>query len=435
MSQNNFKRFTWPIFVELLLNFCVGLFLYRLLGRIADAASGAIGSVGSLFSLFSMFFLGLSQAGGILIANSCGRGNDLLAARQRGSLLVIFLGTIGFILLILQFGRGFFISNILGLTGNTAIFAHNYCQIAQFTLAVQAVSQFMTAIYRSHGNSLMPLMMALLNNVVTLVFLLLVPDCSGYLQISNVSWIALCQLSGNAVALLVSLVVMKYGVKAQIQLPDRHRFSLSEFKVILILAGAVVLEPLSYSLAQVIISRFFAMFGDVALAARAYAGTLSAVPSLIGIALGWGAQIKVSYLIGAGKSEEAHNEVLRSCRFTIILGPLLSMLIFYFSTDLMRLFTADSAVINAARILLGCFVLLEIGRSCNTTVAPALKARNDAAFVARSAFVVMVLVSLPLAWFLSFPLGFGILGLGLTAAFDELLRGYLNLRRWKKKPD
>lgn len=434
MSQDNFRRFTWPIFLELLLNFCVGFFLYRLLGRIADAASGAIGSVGSLFSLFSMFFLGLSQAGGILIANSCGRGNDELAARQRGSLLVIFLVAIGGIFLILQFGRGFLLGNIMGLTGNTAIFADNYCRIAQFSLAVQAVTQFMTAIYRSQGNSLMPLIMALLNNAVTLVFLLLVPDCSKFLQISNVAWIALCQLFGNAIALVASMIVLKYMVKARIQLPNRQKFSLAEFKVILLLAAAVVLEPLSYSLAQVIISRFFAELGEVALAARAYAGTLSAVPSLIGIALGWGAQIKVSYLIGAGKSEEARDEVLRSCRFTIIFGPLLSLMVFYCSADLLRFFTADANVIFAAKVLLGCFVLLEIGRSCNTTVAPALKARNDAAFVARRAFVVMVIVTLPIAWFLSFPLGFGILGLGLAAAFDELLRGYLNLRRWKRMP-
>jgi Na+-driven multidrug efflux pump len=181
-----------------------------------------------------------------------------------------------------------------------------------------------------------------------------------------------------------------------------------------------------------VISRFFAEIGEVALAARAYAGTLASVPSLLGIALGWGAQIRVSYLLGAGQETEARQEVLRSCRLTVVLAPLFSLLIFLNAGRLLTLFTEDPAVTTASTLLLGCFILLEIGRSCNTTIAPALKARGEAGYVARTAFVIMLPVCLPIAWIVSFPLGLGILGLGLVAALDEMLRGWLNLKRWQK---
>ena len=426
------SRFSGPILAELLLNFCVSLLLFRLLGRIADAASGATGSVNSLFSLFHMLFLGLSQAGGIMIANACGRGNDQLAARQRGSLLLIFLFTVSVILLMVSAGRAFLVTQILGLSGNSAEFAMNYCRIAQWSLVTQAIAQFMTAIFRSLGNSMLPFLIALLNNSLTLALLWLLPDYSAALQISSIEWIALCQISGNLVALLVSVSTFLLFMRAPIELPAPGRFSVQEFKAIVLLAFAVILEPVSYSLAQVVISRFFAEFGEVALAARAYAGTLAAIPSLLGIALGWGAQIQVSYLIGAGQLEEARSAVLRSCRLTVVIGPLFALFVYLNAGWLLTMFTGDPAVTSAATLLLGCFVLLEIGRSCNTTIAPALKARGEAAYVARFAFIVMILVCLPVAWLLSFPLGLGILGLGLTAAFDEILRGWLNLKRWQK---
>jgi len=430
--MNRLSRFSGPILAELLLNFVVSLVLFRLLGRIADSASGAVGSVNSLFSLFSMFFLGLSQAGGIVIANACGRSNQQLAARQRGLLLLIFLAAISAVLMLVSGGRTFLLTQIMGLTGNAANYAASFCRIAQWTLATQALAQFMTAIFRSLGNSMLPFLIAFLNNGVTLALLWLLPNYSTALSISNIEWIALCQLSANLLALLISVLLFVFHLRAPIELPGRSRFSFAELKAILVLAVAVVLEPVSYTLAQVVISRFYAEIGEVALAARAYAGTLASVPSLLGIALGWGAQIRVSYLLGAGQEAEARQEVLRSCRLTVVLAPLFSLLIFLNAGRLLTMFTGDPAVTTASTLLLGCFILLEIGRSCNTTIAPALKARGEAGYVARTAFFIMLPVCLPIAWFASFPLGLGILGLGLTAALDEMLRGWLNLKRWQK---
>lgn len=430
--MQKFSRFTWPILAELILTFAVGMVLYRLLGKIADSASGAVGAVGSLFGLFSMFFLGLSQAGGILIANSLGKKDSELAERQRGLLLAVFLLTGMSVIMLVHFLRQPLLSAVLGLQGQALEHAGQYCSIAQWTLGIQAMLHFMTALYRSMGNSVLPMLTAVINNSVILTFLWLVPDLSGYFAVSGVKWAAICQLSGNICALFASAVVFRSLISAPVQLPAPGSFSISELKALVRLALVVVLEPVAYSLSQVVISRFFAELGDHALAARAYSMTLSAVPSMIGIAMGWSAQIQVSYLLGASKQKESSEVVLHSCKLAVCMAPLMSFAVFLSSSWLLSFFSSDPAVLDAARILLGCFVLLEIGRSCNTTIAPALKARNDAGFVATNAFIVMILITLPLTWTLTFFLGLGITGIGLALASDELLRGYLNLSRWKK---
>ena len=80
--------------------------------------------------------------------------------------------------------------------------------------------------------------------------------------------------------------------------------------------------------------------------------------------------------------------------------------------------------------MLAVEILLEDGRGLNTTLAPSLKARGDAKFVARTAFIVMLFVCVPLAWLLAFKVGLGAVGLAVALAFDELLRGLINLWRW-----
>ena len=89
--MKSLTRFSGPILAELLLSFAVSMLLFSLLGRIADAASGAVGVVNNLFWLFQTMFLGLSQAGGILIARVTGNGDEESAARLRGALLGLFL--------------------------------------------------------------------------------------------------------------------------------------------------------------------------------------------------------------------------------------------------------------------------------------------------------------------------------------------------------
>ena len=102
------------------------------------------------------------------------------------------------------------------------------------------------------------------------------------------------------------------------------------------------------------------------------------------------------------------------------------------SSRLLCLSTADQQVAVTAGELLAVYILLEAGRGLNTTLAPSLKARGEAKFVARTAFFIMLFVCVPLAWFLAFKAGLGAVGLAVALAFDELLRGLINLWRWAR---
>lgn len=428
--MKSLSRFSGPILAELLLSFAVSMLLFSLLGRIADAASGAVGVVNNLFWLFQTMFLGLSQAGGILIARVTGNGDEESAARLRGALLGLFLIVAAVMLTVFSSGRQFFIAEILGLKGDTAVYAGDYCRIAQWSLACTALGQYFTSVFRSAGNSLLPLLVSLCNHSVCFLCLWLLPGDLFGLQLSGIERVAVSQLSGNLTAIVIASASFMFLLRLPVRFPGRQDGLLAEISPIIGLAAMVILEPFAYALSQLFIGRMFAGLGAVALAARAYAGTLSAVPSLPGIALGWGAQVQVSFLIGAGKFEEARKMVLRSSLMTFLVGPAAAALVYALSPRLLCLFTADQQVAATARSMLAVYILLEAGRGLNTTLAPSLKARGDAKFVARTAFIVMLFVCVPLAWLLAFKVGLGAVGLAVALAFDELLRGLINLWRW-----
>lgn len=430
VKMKSLTRFSWPILVELLLSFAVNMLLFSLLGRIADAASGAVGAMNSLFGLIGMMFLGLSQAGGIMIAHLTGSGSEEKAARLRGTLLGIFILSICIVSLSIHVGRDLLVTGVLGLHGQTGNFAAEYCRVAQWTLAINALGQYFTAVFRSAGNSLVPLLVALVNHFFCFCCLWLLPGEFAGFCFSGVQRIAFSQLCGGMTALFAASAAFVYGLKLPIRLPNRKMAFSPEIRPVLGLAAMVVLEPFSYNLAQVFISRMFAELGPVALAARAYAGTLSAVPSLPGIALGWGAQVQVSYLNGAGKAAEARRMVLRSCAITLLIGPAGAALVYLSAGYLAGFFTTEPLVIEMVKTILGIYILLEVGRSLNTNLAPSLKARGEAKYVAKTSFVVMLFVCVPLAWFLGFPMQYGVAGLVTALAVDELLRGLINLRRW-----
>ncbi|MEW6710705.1 MAG: MATE family efflux transporter [Candidatus Riflebacteria bacterium] len=429
-KMKSLTRFSGPILAELLLSFAVNMLLFSLLGKIADAASGAVGVVNSLFWLFQTMFLGLSQAGSILIARVTGNGLENDAARLRGALLGLFFVIATVMITVFSYGRHFFITTVLGLQGDSALYAIDYCRIAQWSLALTAIGQYFTSIFRSAGNSLLPLLAALCNHSVCFICLWLMPAEILGLQFSSIERVAVSQFSGNLTAIIIAAGFFIYLLKLPLRFPGDYTGLLIEAKPIIGLAAMVVLEPFAYALSQLFIGRMFADLGAVALAARAYSGTLSAVPSLPGIALGWGAQVQVSFLIGAGKREEARKMVLRSSLITFLVGPTASTMVYMLSPGLLSLFTADQEVISAARSMLAVYILLEAGRGLNTTLAPSLKARGEAKFVARIAFFIMLFICVPLAWVLAFHFGLGAIGLALALAFDELLRGLINLWRW-----
>ncbi|NBW51050.1 MAG: MATE family efflux transporter, partial [Betaproteobacteria bacterium] len=243
-------------------------------------------------------------------------------------------------------------------------------------------------------------------------------------------------LEGYAIAMLISralgLVLHLWFWRVRMQLipglRDWWTFSWKDLAPVLRvgLPGAGV--EMTYRAAFMVSVAATARLGVTALATHSYTLQLLKYVLLTSMAIGWACEIMVGRLIGAGDLREANRLVRKAVRNGLLASGSLALLAALGAPWLMRAFTKDAAVIEAAQTLLWISLLLETGRVFNLILNGALRATGDAIFPAASSVASLVLV-LGVG---SFWLGrlFGLPGIWLAYAIDEWIRGLLLLARW-----
>jgi Na+-driven multidrug efflux pump len=193
-------------------------------------------------------------------------------------------------------------------------------------------------------------------------------------------------------------------------------------------------ENIAYRLAFMVSVAVVAGLGAQALATHAYAQQIIMVVLLGGLATGLSVEVLVGHLIGAGRFKQAHSLVKAALLRGLVLSVVVATAAALVGPWLMRLFTADPYITQAAVTLLWLTVLLEPGRAFNLVVINALRAAGDARYPVQVGAASMVVVLAGGSWLLGSDagLGLGLPGVWLAYAADEWLRGLLMWRRWQR---
>jgi Na+-driven multidrug efflux pump len=171
-----------------------------------------------------------------------------------------------------------------------------------------------------------------------------------------------------------------------------------------------------------------ARLGVGALATHSYTLQLLKYVLLISLAIGWACEIMVGRLVGSGQFQKAHSLVIKAVRNGLVASGSMALGAALAAPWLLRMFTKDPQVIDAAQTLLWIAVALETGRVFNLIVTGALRATGDAIYPVVASVGSFVLV-LGLG---SYYLGraWGLPGIFVAYAADEWVRGLLMMARW-----
>ncbi len=257
-------------------------------------------------------------------------------------------------------------------------------------------------------------------------------------------------LPGYAVAVLVARLLglvlylwlwrerlgLGFGLKAGHRLYASDLWRLPRAPLVAVarigLPGAA--ENVAYRLAFMVSVAVVAGLGAQQLATHAYAQQIIMVVLLCGLATGLSVEVLVGHLIGAGRFRQAHALVKSALWRGLLVSVVVATLAALAGPWLMRLFTNDARITQAAVTLLWLTVLLEPGRTFNLVVINALRAAGDARYPVQVGAVSMAVVLAGGSWLLGSDagLGWGLPGVWLAYAADEWLRGLLMWRRWQR---
>jgi putative MATE family efflux protein len=416
-----------PLLGEFLLGMTVAMGGLWLASHESDAAAGAFGLVNQILETLSVAFRVLAIGLGVMVTQYVGGGQH--AAARRVALLALGASSwVGAAIMLVVIAGNDVMLDWLNAPAMVASLAAPYLQWFAPALLLDAYNLSMAAVLRAHlfAKDSLRIMIAMHGTHLALAFVIM----RGW-----GSWDGM-GLEGYAIAMLISralgLVLHLWFWRVRMQLtPSRQdwwRFAWVDFAPVLRvgLPGAGV--EVTYRAAFMVSLAATARLGVTALATHSYTLQLLKYVLLTSMAIGWACEIMVGRLVGAGDLRAANGLVRKAVRNGLLASGSLALFAALGAPWLMRAFTKDAAVIEAAQTLLWLSLLLETGRVFNLILNGALRATGDAIYPAVSSVASLVLV-LGVG---SFWLGrlFGLPGIWLAYALDEWIRGLLLLSRW-----
>ncbi|MCZ8523546.1 MULTISPECIES: MATE family efflux transporter [Paenibacillus] len=421
---------TWPILIEMFLQFLLGTADTLMVSRISDDAVAVVGISTQLFNAMTILFMTVAGGAGVLIAQKLGAQRPE-EARTLAVMAAKVSVAIGLAMSALLFFGAEPIARLMQLEERLIPLAVTYISIVGGGMVLTAAMAILSTAVRNTGNTRSPMYIAIGMNVIHLVL--------NYGFIFGELGLPAWGLTGVAVSTLVSRLlgtlflgyVFLYSFHRRIGWGDLRLFDRPLFGEILKIGWPMGINMASWVFSQLLLFSFVAMLGAAELAARTYMNTLESFCFILGNSLAMAAQIRVAHLYGAGEKKEANRSAFRALWIGLALVMINALLIYALGGRILPLFTQDSTIIGIGVSLLALNLVLQPFKMLNMAMNGALTAIGDTRYMMIVGLFSIWLVATGLGYYLSLPLGLGIHGIYIAMIADELIRGLLMLRRWK----
>jgi Na+-driven multidrug efflux pump len=191
------------------------------------------------------------------------------------------------------------------------------------------------------------------------------------------------------------------------------------------------LEGSMFQTGRLLTQRIFTGFGTAAIAGNAIASVINSFSYMPGMAFGMGLLTVAGQCIGAGDYTEAKRQTAKIMRICSIVLVVISAGIFISLEPLVSIFKLSGEAHDLAKLYLRVHCIsMALGWSFSFALPNALRAAGDARYVMAVAAASMFAVRVFSAYFLTFALGLGPLGVWIAMGLDFLVRGILYIRRW-----
>lgn len=436
MKKLSLLKISTPIFFEILLFMLLGVadtFMLSHYGTIdmSKKAVDAVGMSNQIINNVNILFAFISAGTAVLIAQNIGANNKKEIKRVASVSLGMNL-IIGILFSVLLLWQGKTLLMLLGLKGERLVLASKYIKIVGGFMMIQAVLNTVTAIIRSHGDTHITLKVTIGMNVMNVIGdAVFIYGLFGA-PVLGVTGVAIATTASRFVALCILLVILfKYYLKLS-DLKLLFLKPIEEIKMLLKIGVPTAMENLSFSVSQTVIaSLVITNLPETAFTTRIYAFQISWFMLLFGAAVGQGTQIMIGQYVGAGEFERAYKVCLKNFRIVLSITIPLSIGLLIFGKELIGLYTTDSEIIKLGAAVLMIDAILEPGRTFNLVIINGLRGAGDVVFPVVVGMFFMWGFAVGLGYFLAVTLNLGLIGFWIGMTFDEWIRGFIMLWRWK----
>lgn len=420
-----------PVFVQALLTLLIGYADSLMLTRYSDTAVGAVGNANQVLGFLTLAFTIISSATGVVVSQYLGaKATDKIS--QIYTVSVAFNLVLSLTVSIIVFVGSNALLSLMQLPDEMIPDAVSYMKIVGGFIFLQALTDTFYQILRSNGKVVFGMIVAMLTNILNI--------CGNYLFLygplkilgMGASGVAVSSVFSRLIALIVIIIYFHFAIDGKISLKYLFPFPKEILKSLVKLGIPTAGENISYEISQIVISAFVNTMGIVAINTKIYCGTLTNFSYLYSISVAMATQIIVGHAVGAGNYDFAYKRVYKSILPSELISVGIAIVNYLVSPLTLSLFTDNAEAIALGREIMLIAIFLEIGRTCNLVIINSMRAAGDVKFPTYLGISSMWGVSVVFAYIFGIAFGFGLKGVWIAMAADEILRGIVVLIRWKR---
>lgn len=420
---------SWPIFIEVFLQLLVGNIDQLMMSHYSPQAVAAVANANQILNIFIMLIVVMSTATTILIA-------QYLGARNQSKLSEVCTVSLVLNFVFSSVAAVFFITchewifTWLGIPPETMGDTSLYTTIVAAGLPIQAMYYALVAVFRGHSLTRITMYVALVMNIIhvgTNYILIFghgpIPSL-GVLGVSISTWLS------KVIGLLIIVYLFKTLLHLKVSTSYLRPFPWHTVKSLLHISVPSGGETLSYQLSQTTIMKMVNILGLAVINTKVYVYVIAMLCYVYTIAIANASQVIVGFLMGAKRQNEVTNRVWKSMSLAIVISVGLAIFFYITSDTVLSVFTTDSEILSLAHDVLLVEIFLELGRAVNIVMVGCLQAAGDIRTPMLVGVFGMWLCAVPLSYLFGIYWGWGLVGIWIAMAADEILRGVLFIYRW-----
>lgn len=421
---------SWPIFIEVFLQLLVGNIDQLMMSHYSPQAVAAVANANQILNIFIMLIVVMSTATTILIA-------QYLGARNQSKLSEVCTVSLVLNFVFSSVAAVFFITchewifTWLGIPPETMGDTSLYTTIVAAGLPIQAMYYALVAVFRGHSLTRITMYVALVMNIIhvgTNYILIFghgpIPSL-GVLGVSISTWLS------KVIGLLIIVYLFKKLLQLNVSTVYLRPFPWQTVKSLLHISVPSGGETLSYQLSQTMIMKMVNILGLAVINTKVYVYVIAMLCYVYTIALANASQVIVGFLMGAKRQNEVTNRVWKSMSLAIVINVGLATFFYMTSDMVLSVFTTDSEILSLAHDVLLVEIFLELGRAVNIVMVGCLQAAGDIRTPMLVGILGMWLCAVPLSYLFGIYWEWGLVGIWIAMAIDEILRGLLFIYRWQ----
>lgn len=424
-----------PLIIEQFLAVLVGLADTIMIASVGEAAVSGVSLVDNIMVLFINIFAALATGGAVIAGQYLGQKNDERACKATEQIVWFTTVIAIMIMALLYLGKRFILDVVFG-TIEVDVMGHAnvYMLIVLASVPFIALYNASAAIFRSMGNSRLPMQVALIMNVINI---------SGnailiYGVRMGTAGVAIPTLVSRMVAAVI-ITVRLCDQKQQLHLGRTFFFrpDWQMIKRILRIGIPNSLENGTFQLGKILVLSLVATFGTYSIAANAVSNAVALFQILPGMAIGLALTTVVARCVGAGDYVQTDYYIKKLLRIAYVNLVIINALIYLALPYILEAYHLSDKTAGIAQDILhfhgACCVLIWPLSFC---VPTALRAAGDVNVTMVVAIVSMWLFRVAFSYVLGIYLNMGVFGIWVAMVIDWCVRSIcLGIRyqtgKWK----